>query len=110
MGRHRGPFPGRRSEIKGGIGPDMLATAIAALREAGYRVVNVDCTVIAQEPRLQAHLPKMKAQLANRIGTENVNIKGKSPEGLGALGQKAGIAAQAVATIEELEDPTARSR
>jgi len=103
-------FPADDPKFKDASSLDMLATAIAALREAGYRVVNVDCTVIAQEPRLQAHLPKMKAQLANRIGTENVNIKGKSPEGLGALGQKAGIAAQAVATIEELEDPTARSR
>jgi 2-C-methyl-D-erythritol 2,4-cyclodiphosphate synthase len=65
-------------------------------------VVNVDCTVIAQEPRLQPHIPAMTAKLAERLGTDRVNIKGKSPEGIGALGQKAGIAAQAVAVVEEI--------
>jgi 2C-methyl-D-erythritol 2,4-cyclodiphosphate synthase len=43
----------------------------------------------------------MRTNLARRLGTRKVNIKGKSPEGLGALGQQAGIAAQAVAMIEE---------
>jgi len=74
-----------------------------AVRGAGYRVVNVDCTLIAQEPRLQPHMAAMKSKLAERVGTDQVNIKGKSPEGLGALGQMAGIAAQAVATIEEVK-------
>jgi len=80
----------------------MLSSAIQAVREAGYRVVNVDCTVIAQEPRLQAHLGEMRARLAERLGTDQVNVKGKSPEGLGALGQGSGIAAQAVAAIDSL--------
>ena len=43
----------------------------------------------------------MSSNLASRLGTVDVNVKGKSPEGLGALGQGSGIAAQAVATIEE---------
>jgi 2C-methyl-D-erythritol 2,4-cyclodiphosphate synthase len=61
-----------------------------------------DCTVIAQEPRLQPYLEKMQSNLAEQVGQAGVNVKGKSPEGLGVLGQGAGIAAQAVATIEEL--------
>jgi 2-C-methyl-D-erythritol 2,4-cyclodiphosphate synthase len=65
-------------------------------------VVNVDCTVIAQEPRLEPHLAAMCSHLAERLGTQDVNVKGKSPEGLGPLGQGRGIAAQAVATIQEL--------
>ncbi|TMF17713.1 MAG: 2-C-methyl-D-erythritol 2,4-cyclodiphosphate synthase, partial [Chloroflexi bacterium] len=44
----------------------------------------------------------MRARLAERLGTDQVNVKGKSPEGLGALGQGSGIAAQAVATIDSL--------
>jgi 2-C-methyl-D-erythritol 2,4-cyclodiphosphate synthase len=71
------------------------------LRDAGYRVVNVDCIVIAEEPRLHSHLAAMSSNLASRLGTVDVNVKGKSPEGLGALGRSDGIAAQAVATIEE---------
>ena len=79
----------------------MLERAVAMLSEAGYRVVNVDCIVIAQEPRLHAHLAAMSENLSRRLGTVDVNVKGKSPEGLGALGHGSGIAAQAVALIEE---------
>jgi 2-C-methyl-D-erythritol 2,4-cyclodiphosphate synthase len=81
---------------------DMLRSVAVMLADAGYRIVNVDCTVIAQEPHLRDHLAAMSSNLAGRLGTIDVNVKGKSPEGLGALGQKAGIAAQAVAVIEEL--------
>ena len=80
----------------------MLAMTVDAVRAVGYRVVNVDCTVVAQEPRLQPHLEMMKARLVEALGTKDVNVKGKSPEGLGALGQKAGIAAQAVAVIDSI--------
>jgi len=67
----------------------------------GYRVVNVDCVVIAQEPRLHRHLAAMSSNLAHRLGIVEVNVKAKSPEGLGSLGAAEGIAAQAVATIDE---------
>ena len=98
IGRH---FPASDAKFKDASSLDMLASAVGAVREAGYRVVNVDCTVIAQAPRLQPHLAAMTAELARRLGTENVNVKGKSPEGIGALGHEAGIAAQAVAMLEE---------
>ncbi len=95
-------FPADDPKFKDASSLEMLSTSVAALREAGYRVVNVDCTVIAQEPRLHSHLAAMKSKLADRLGTDAVNVKGKSPEGLGALGRKSGIAAQAVAVIEEV--------
>jgi 2-C-methyl-D-erythritol 2,4-cyclodiphosphate synthase len=95
-------FPADDPKFKDASSLDMLTSAAAAVRDAGYRVVNVDCTVIAQEPRLQPHLSSMKTKLSERLGIAGVNVKGKSPEGLGALGRGAGIAAQAVATIEEL--------
>jgi 2-C-methyl-D-erythritol 2,4-cyclodiphosphate synthase len=99
IGQH---FPATDPKFKDSSSLDLLTAAVEALRGAGYRVVNVDCTVIAQEPRLQPHILAMTAKLAERLGTDSVNVKGKSPEGLGALGQSAGIAAQAVATIEEI--------
>lgn len=95
-------FPASDARFKDASSLDMLATAVKAVDDAGYRVVNVDCTVIAQEPRLAPHLEAMSARLAQRLGTTNVNVKGKSPEGLGVLGQGGGIAAQAVALIEEV--------
>jgi len=95
-------FPAGDPKYKGASSLEMLAVAVKAVREAGFGVVNVDCTVIAQEPRLQPYMEKMKSNLAEQLDTDSVNVKGKSPEGLGALGARAGIAAQAVATIEEL--------
>ena len=95
-------FPADDPSYKGASSLDMLAKTATLLAEAGYRVVNVDCTVIAQAPRLHPHLGEMSANLVRRLGTIDVNVKGKSPEGVGALGGGAGIAAQAVATIEEL--------
>jgi 2-C-methyl-D-erythritol 2,4-cyclodiphosphate synthase len=81
----------------------MLATASAALTKAGYRVVNIDSTVVAEEPRLQPHLSEMEANIATRIGVDRgaVSVKATSPEGLGALGNREGIAAQAVALIDK---------
>jgi 2-C-methyl-D-erythritol 2,4-cyclodiphosphate synthase len=95
-------FPAEDARYKNASSLDMLTAAVKAVRDAGYRVVNVDSTVIAQEPRLQPYLDAMRSNLAGRLGTDNVNVKGKSPEGLGALGAQAGIAAQAVATIEDV--------
>ena len=95
-------FPADDPAYKGASSLDLLGRTATLLAEAGYRVVNVDCTVIAQAPRLHPHLAEMSTNLARRLGTVDVNVKGKSPEGLGALGSGAGIAAQAVATIEEL--------
>lgn len=95
-------FPADDPKYENASSLELLASAVDAVRSAGYRVVNVDSTVIAQEPKLRPHLGAMTSNLAGRLGTDKVNIKGKSPEGLGALGQRAGIAAQAVATIQEL--------
>jgi 2-C-methyl-D-erythritol 2,4-cyclodiphosphate synthase len=95
-------FPAEDVRYKNASSLDMLSSAVEAVARAGFRVVNVDCTVIAQEPRLKDHLPAMKAALGERLRTPNVNVKGKSPEGIGALGHNAGIAAQAVAAVEEV--------
>ncbi len=94
-------FPADQPEYRNASSLRLLERSVAMLRDAGYRVVNVDCIVIAEEPRLHSHLAAMSSNLASRLGTVDVNVKGKSPEGLGALGRSDGIAAQAVATIEE---------
>ena len=94
-------FPAEDAEFKNVSSLRMLERSVAMLVDAGYRVVNVDCVVIAQEPKLHRHLASMGRNLAARLGTVDVNVKGKSPEGLGSIGQGEGIAAQAVAMIDE---------
>lgn len=101
-------FPATDPKFKDVSSLSLLSLTVNAVRRAGYRVVNVDSTVIAQEPRLLPHIPAMRTNLARRLGTRNVNVKGKSPEGLGALGHEDGIAAQAVAVIEEAGLPPLR--
>lgn len=95
-------FPAGEPKYRDASSLEMLSVTVKAVRDAGFRVVNVDCTVIAQEPRLQPYLANMQSNLAEELGDGAVNVKGKSPEGLGVLGQGGGIAAQAVATIEAL--------
>ena len=94
-------FPADDPQFKDASSLHMLEKSVGMLAEAGFRVVNADCILIAQEPRLHFHLAAMSSNLARRLGTIAVNVKGKSPEGLGALGRAEGIAAQAVVTIEE---------
>jgi 2-C-methyl-D-erythritol 2,4-cyclodiphosphate synthase len=97
-------FPSDDPQYKDASSLDMLSTAGESIRAAGYRIVNVDTTVIAEEPRLQPHLHKMRQKLSASLKIElgHVNVKATSPEGIGALGHKEGIAAQAVALIEEI--------
>jgi len=96
-------FPSDNPKYKGASSLALLSTAADAVREAGFRVVNVDTTVIAEEPRLHPHLHQMQDNLARSLKVEvkQVNVKATSPEGLGAMGRKEGIAAQAIALIEE---------
>ena len=93
-------FPAGDPRFNGAASLDLLVTTVEAVRAAGYRIVNVDATVIAEEPRLGPHLGAMKSNLAQHLGVEGVNVKATSPEGLGALGNQEGIAAQAIALIE----------
>ena len=95
-------FPVDDPEFEGASSLDLLARVVEALRSAGYRVANVDSTVVAQAPRLGPHLDAMRQNLASRmqVSPGQVGVKATSPEGVGALGHEAGIAAQAIALIE----------
>jgi 2-C-methyl-D-erythritol 2,4-cyclodiphosphate synthase len=99
IGQH---FPANDPAYEGASSQDLLATVVRALKQAGYRVVNVDSTVIAEEPRLQPHVAAIRKQLAKTLDIDSgaVSVKATSPEGLGALGREEGIAAHAVALVE----------
>ena len=81
----------------------LLKTVMERLKQAGYRVGNVDVTVIAQAPKLSAYLPQMAANLAVmlRVPADRVNIKATTEEHLGFTGAGEGIACHAVCLLEE---------
>jgi len=72
------------------------------VRRRGGRLVNVDATVLAQAPRLAPYLDEMAKRLADILGLtiDTVSVKAKSPEGLGLVGRREGIAAMAVVAVE----------
>jgi len=80
---------------------DLLARALALVREAGFEVGNLDATVIAERPRLAPHLPAMRERIAEVLGIEaaRVNVKATTNEGIGAIGRGEGIAALAVVLL-----------
>jgi 2-C-methyl-D-erythritol 2,4-cyclodiphosphate synthase len=80
---------------------EMLRIAAARVREAGWRVQQIDVTVITEYPRLAPHRDAMRTCLAEALGTapRDVSIKGKSNEGMGWIGRGEGLACIAAATI-----------
>lgn len=82
----------------------ILGSIASALRNAGFDIVNVDSTVIAQAPRLGPHVAAMREAIASAlgVGVEKVSVKATSTDGMGFTGRREGIAAMAVASIEPL--------
>lgn len=100
LGRH---FPDSDPEYRGIDSRRLLRHVVALLSARGLRTYNVDITVVAQEPRLAPHRDAMLANLAADlgVGVECVNLKGTTTEGMGFTGRREGIAAYAVALLEE---------
>lgn len=98
IGRH---FPDTDPAFKGANSRVLLAEAARRVRDAGWRVGNVDSTVIAQQPKLAPHIGAMCASIAEDLGiaVDAVNVKAKTNEKLGSLGRLEGIAAQAVVLL-----------
>ena len=98
IGRH---FPDSDPRFKDADSRKLLRETARLIEWAGYRVVNVDATVIARAPRMAPHVAAMGANIAADLGIEPgcVNVKAKTTESLGFTGRGEGIAAQAVALI-----------
>jgi 2-C-methyl-D-erythritol 2,4-cyclodiphosphate synthase len=98
IGRH---FPDTAQEFKGADSRVLLREAAARVLAAGYRIANVDATIIAQAPKMAPHIPGMVANVAADLGLAptQVNIKAKTNERLGYLGREEGIAAEAVTLL-----------
>jgi len=94
-------FPDTAAEFKDADSRVLLREAYQSVQALGWKVVNVDTTVIAQKPKLAPHIPAMRANIAADLGLpENcVNIKGKTNEKLGYLGRMEAIEAQAAVLL-----------
>ena len=94
-------FPDTAAEFKDADSRVLLREAYQSVQALGWKVVNVDATVIAQKPKLAPHIPSMRANIAADLGLpENcVNIKGKTNEKLGYLGRMEAIEAQAAVLL-----------
>lgn len=98
IGRH---FPDTDPAYAGADSIQLLTAVVHKLRDAGWKIGNVDATVIAQKPKLAAYIPQMKQNLATAMGLdeEQVNVKATTEEGLGFTGAGDGIAAQAITLL-----------
>ncbi len=99
LGRHFPDTDPRYREISSLV---LLGHVVELVRARGGAPVNVDATVLAEVPRLSPHLDEMARRLATALGlaADQVSVKAKSPEGLGLLGRREGIAAMAVVSVE----------
>ena len=99
LGRH---FPDTDPRYRGISSLRLLRSVVELVTSRGGRLVNVDATVLAQAPRLSPLLPEMAKRLADALGleTDRVSVKAKSPEGLGLVGRREGMAAMAVVSVE----------
>lgn len=98
IGRH---FPDTASEFKGADSLRLLAEAARRVREAGYEIVNVDSTIVAQAPKLAPHIPAMCQRIAQALGLAAgaVNVKAKTAEKMGPVGEGRAIEARAVCLL-----------
>lgn len=100
IGRH---FPDTDPQYKGADSLELLRQVYRKISEKGYRVGNIDVTMIAQRPKLKDYIPQMQANIAAAVGTapDRVNVKATTEEKLGFTGTGEGMACHAVCLLEE---------
>ena len=100
IGKH---FPDTDPQYKGADSLELLRIVGKKVADAGYRVSNIDVTMIAQRPKLRPHIPQMEENIAAAVGIDvnRVNVKATTEEGLGFTGGYLGMACHAVCLLEE---------
>ena len=100
IGKH---FPDTDPQYKGADSLKLLEVVAQRVKEAGYRVSNIDVTMIAQRPKLRPHIPQMEANIAAAVGVDvsRINVKATTEEKLGFTGREEGMACHAVCLLEE---------
>ena len=100
IGQH---FPDRDDRYAGADSMQLLAEVRNMLKDTGYCLVNADCTVLAQQPKLMPHIPQMRRNIARVLCVEEdcISVKATTEEGLGCTGDGSGIAAHAVVLLDK---------
>ncbi len=100
IGKH---FPDTDPQYKGADSLLLLKIVAERVKEAGYRVSNIDVTMIAQKPKLRPHIPQMEANIASAVGIDvsRVNVKATTEERLGFTGNMEGMSCHAVCLLDE---------
>ncbi len=100
IGKH---FPDTDPAFKGADSAKLLSHVWEIVKGKGYKLGNIDCTIIAQKPKMAPHIPKMKKRIAELLEADDhtVNVKATTTEKLGFCGREEGIAAQAVVLLVE---------
>ena len=93
-------FPSGEETPEGVSSLSLLADAYAQVREAGWRLVNADCVLIGEEPRIAGRREEMRGRLRQAIGEGEVNVRATTTDRLGFTGRGEGLAAHAVALLE----------
>lgn len=98
-------FPDTDPVYKGADSRELLREAYRRVQQKGYRLVNVDVTIIAQAPKMAPHIPQMRVFLAEDVNChiDDVNVKATTTEQLGFTGRKEGIACEAVVLLKKVE-------
>lgn len=98
-------FPDTDDRFKGADSMELMAEVCRIIREKGYRIGNVDATVIAQAPKLAPYIMQMRERIAEVCGCDvsQISVKATTEEHLGFTGEKLGISAHAVALLEKAE-------
>ena len=103
IGRH---FPDTDAAFRGADSVLLLAEAVRRVRAAGFEPLNVDATIVAQAPKMAPHIPAMCARIAQALGlpTDAVNVKAKTAEKMGPVGEGRAIEARAVCLLLRQSD------
>ena len=102
IGKH---FPDTDKKYKGADSMKLLEFVYNLINEKGYSIGNIDCTIIAQSPKMAPHIQNMRENIAKILNTsvENINVKATTEEGLGFTGAKEGISAQSICLLVKVD-------
>jgi 2-C-methyl-D-erythritol 2,4-cyclodiphosphate synthase len=95
-------FPSGDNRFRGARSLDLLRQAWQQVEEAGWKLVNADCILIGEQPRIAPHREEMRARLSEAVGGGEVNVRATTTDHLGFTGRGEGLAAQAVALLERV--------
>jgi 2-C-methyl-D-erythritol 2,4-cyclodiphosphate synthase len=93
-------FPSGDDRFRGADSIELLREAYRQVQEAGWKLVNADCVLVGEEPKIAAHRDEMRARLSEAVGGGEVNVRATTTDHLGYTGRGEGLAAHAVALLE----------